>query len=87
MTKRYAAGKRAWGECQRSGRKMLLRDMIEDGRYPGLMVDPAWREDKHPSEEPLTDIDDPIALRNPAPELSKPAGEGEAAPELTFDPF
>lgn len=81
----YAQGTKAWGECARSGRKMLLRDMVEDQDLPGLMVDPAWREPQHPQERPVRDIADPIALRRPAPELSIPSGEGTAAPEITFD--
>lgn len=66
MGKKYASGKYAVGECARSGRKMKLRDMVEDGEYPGLMVDPAWRETKHPLET-LGPVDDPVALRRPAP--------------------
>lgn len=87
MTVRYARGSRAWGECQRSGRKMLLRDMVEDGQVQGLLVDPEYYEPKHPQEAvPL--VDDPIALYKPAPELSEPPGEGVAAPPLdTLIPF
>lgn len=67
---RYAAGKRAIGECARSGGKMLLKDMVGDGYYPGLRVDPAWHEPKHPLER-LPRVDDPVSLRHPAPERSK----------------
>ena len=44
----YAKGKWALGECARSGRKMLLRNMIADGYYPNLIVDPEWYDPKHP---------------------------------------
>lgn len=64
---RYARGRRAVGECARSGRKMLLEDMVSDGYYPSLMVDPAWREERHPQER-LPEINDPVALYRPSPE-------------------
>jgi hypothetical protein len=67
MPKRYAKGKFAVGECARSGRKMLLKDMVSDGYYPSLVVDPAWYEGKHPQES-LPEIEDPVALWRPAPE-------------------
>lgn len=63
----YAKGKWALGECARSGRKMLLRDMIADGYYPNLIVDPEWYEPKHPQES-LPSVRDPTALYRPAPE-------------------
>lgn len=69
--KKYARGTKAWGECARSGRKMLLRDMVFDGQYPNLRVDPAWFEPKHPQEN-LPRLDDPVALWRPAPELLSP---------------
>ncbi len=84
MTVRYARGSRALGECARSGIKMLRRNMVEDGQFPGLLVHPRWKEDKHPQETP-PDVDDPIAIYRPAPEQSVPEDEGEAAPELEFD--
>jgi hypothetical protein len=68
MAKKYAEGRRAWGICARGGHKLLLRDMVTDGRYPNLRVDPAWREDQHP-QEMLTKVDDPIALYRASPEV------------------
>lgn len=67
MPKRYAKGKFAVGECARSGRKMLLKNMVSDGYYPSLVVDPAWYEGKHPQES-LPEIEDPVSLWRPAPE-------------------
>lgn len=67
MPKRYARGRYAVGECARSGRKMLLKNMVSDGYYPSLIVDPAWYEGKHPQES-LPEIEDPVALWRPAPE-------------------
>lgn len=85
MTVRYARGNKALGECARSGKVLLRKDMVEDGQYPGLLVAPDWWEPKHPQETPV-DVNDPIAIYKPAPEQSKPEGEGTAAPELEF-PF
>lgn len=71
MTNRYAPGRRAWGECGRSGRRMLLKDMVFDGRYPNMRVDPAWYEGKHP-QETLPKVEDAIALYRPAPQALPP---------------
>lgn len=68
---RYAKGKYALGECARSGRKMLLKNMVADGYYPNLIVDPAWREEKHPQEY-LPMVEDPVGLYRPSPERLKP---------------
>jgi hypothetical protein len=87
MAKRYATGKRALGECQRSGKRVPYQSLVEDGYIPGLLVAPDWYEPPHPLDEPLKDIDDPVALYKPAPEISLPDGEGDPAPALTFDPF
>lgn len=68
MAKKYARGSHAWGICGRSGKKMLLKEMVFDGRYPNMRVDPDWYEGKHPQEN-LAKIDDPIALWRPSPEV------------------
>lgn len=80
MGQRYAKGEHALGECARSGRKMLLKDMVSDGYYPNLLVDPAWREDKHPQEY-LPKVEDPVALYRPSP--SREAGP--TSPTLSGD--
>jgi len=74
--KEYAKGRHALAECQRSGQKMLYRDLVEDGHISGLLVHPDWWEPKHPQETPVTVVD-PVALWRPAPEISKPPGEGD----------
>jgi hypothetical protein len=66
----YAKGKWALGECRRSGRKMLLRNMVADGYYPNLIVDPEWYEPKHPQES-LPKVRDPVSLFRPAPDQDK----------------
>lgn len=50
---------------------MLLKDMVFDGRYPNMRVDPAWYEGKHPQEY-LPKVDDPVALFRPSPEVTIP---------------
>lgn len=65
---RYARGSRAWGECARSGQRMLLKDMVEDP-LTGLMVAPDWCEP--PLMRPATDIFDGVQLERPAPDLDQ----------------
>lgn len=66
MARKFAQGKQAWGECQRSGIKMLLKDMVEDGYQKGLMVHPDFYEAPHPQDTPAR-AGEGIALRRPAP--------------------
>lgn len=79
MGRQYARGERAWGICGRSGRKMLLKDMVFDGRYPNMRVDPDWYEARHPLET-LPMVDDPVALYRPSPEVNNPP----SAPQVTL---
>ena len=65
----YARGHNAIAECQRSGQKMMYRDLLEDGHIEGLLVHPDWWEPKHPQEIPV-EVTDPIALYRPSPEIS-----------------
>jgi len=46
---------------------MLLRNMVADGYYPNLIVDPMWYEPKHP-QEALPSLKDPVSLFRPAPD-------------------
>jgi len=80
--KRYARGSRALGECQRSGKRVPHRDLVEDGNIPRLLVAPDWWEPKHPQETPPV-VTDPISLNRPAPEISIPPGEGTPA-DISF---
>lgn len=59
---------RAWGICGRGGHKMLLRDMVFDGQFPNMRVDPAWYEPKHPQER-FPAVEDAVALFRPSPEV------------------
>ena len=81
---KYATGKYAMGICARSGRKMKLCDMVEDGNYPGLLVDPDWRDIKHEQERPV-DVSDAEALRRPAPDTDDDsAGAGSSLATALF---
>jgi len=76
MPKRYAKGSRAWGECRRSGKRLLLNDMVRDGQFPNLIVAPDWYEPRHPQEN-LPIVGDPVALYRPAPESDSAAEDTE----------
>lgn len=67
MATKYVRGDKAVGICQRSGIKMLRRDMVEDGYYPGLMVHPQWKDERHPQER-LPKLADPVTVYKPAPD-------------------
>jgi hypothetical protein len=86
MSKRYSQGRRALAECGRSGKRVPYRDLVDDGYIKGLRVAPDWFEPEHPLDKPV-DASEGIALYRPAPEISIPDGEGEAAPVLTFEPY
>jgi len=45
----------------------FYRDMVEDGQYPGLVVHPYCRDEKHPTEKPYM-ADDAVILRKPSPD-------------------
>lgn len=83
---RYAPGKYAVGECARSGWKMLNKDMVRDGYKKNLLVRSDWYE-PYPPQEQLARVEDPIALKQPAPDVSAPPGEGTPAPDVTTLPF
>ncbi|MGZ8432766.1 MAG: hypothetical protein ACXWYM_00280 [Candidatus Binatia bacterium] len=67
----FARGNKAWGRCARSGRRMLINRMVEDGRFPGLLVDPNWRESKHPQDELMPIDGDPVSLHRAAPDYER----------------
>lgn len=62
---KFAKGRKAWGLCARSGRRMLLKNMVEDGETH-LLVDPAWRDTYHPQKK-IVNLEEGIALKRPAP--------------------
>lgn len=66
VARRYAKGRKAWGYCQRSGKRMLLNELVRDGHDENLLVAPEWYEPKHPKES-LPAVEDPVTLYRPAP--------------------
>lgn len=82
---KYAKGRKALAECMRSGKRLPYKDLVRDGHIDGLLVAPEWWEPKHPQEIPVR-VDDPIALENPSPEISKPSGEGNPMEGSTCGP-
>lgn len=67
---KWARGARAWGQCARSGKRMLLRDMVADGYIKGLRVAPDEYDPPHPQER-FTPLIDAQFVRNPAPDLDR----------------
>lgn len=74
---------KTYGECQRTGFRVPVDRLVKDGYHPGVTVDSSYYDPPHPQEQPLPFNSEKHQV--PAPELSKPAGEGEPAPALTFD--
>lgn len=71
------------GECKRCGQVFPVKDLVKDGHSRGLLVCRACYDPRHPQERP------PVfggeRHSTPSPEISKPDGEGTAAPAFTFD--
>jgi hypothetical protein len=61
----YAAGKRAWGACDRCGQRFLLNDLKTE--WQNLKVCVFCYEPKHPQLEPRRNVSDAIALYEPRP--------------------
>ena len=64
---RYASGKRAWGECARSGRRVKLNSMVRDGYRPRILVAPEDYDPEEPQEHSIPNRD-AAGLLNPAPD-------------------
>lgn len=62
----YAAGKKAWGISDRSGRRYRLNEMRKE--WTGALVGPDEYEPKHPQLYPPKASPDPQALKNPRPD-------------------
>jgi hypothetical protein len=61
----YAAGKKAWGACDRCGQRFLLNDLKKE--WQNLKVCVFCYESKHPQLEPRRNVSDAIALYEPRP--------------------
>lgn len=67
----FARGTYAIGDCMQCGFQYPLHDLRVDGRYPAkkmLVCEACW-DPWDPQEHPWPPIDDPIALKQPAPEV------------------
>lgn len=84
MSGGFASGRRALGECQRCGFRVRYTALVDDGHIAGLRVCRTCWEPHHPQEDPPPIGPDRQALYRPAPEISIPDDEGDAAPALTF---
>jgi hypothetical protein len=82
----YAAGKRAFGFCDRTGFRYPLKDLvpqIENGRPNGLLVGrDVVDEDQPQLQLGRLNMADPQALRDPRPDT----GEAESRKLYAFDP-
>lgn len=67
---RFASREDVYGECPRSGKRVLLHEMVPDGYVKGLMVHRDWYDPPHPQES-LGPIQDPISVQNPSPDLTR----------------
>jgi hypothetical protein len=79
----YAAGKKAFGFCDRTGFRYPLQDLvrqIEDGQWNGLLVGRDVVDQDQPQLK-LGDVDanDPQALRNPRPDKELTQSRGLSA--------
>ena len=77
------SNKFGYGECNRCGDRVKLSRMVKDGQMRGLLVCPDCYDPRHPQDVPLALKAERHEI--PAPELSKPDGEGTEAPALVFD--
>lgn len=51
--RRAGGGKLAWGVCHRTGMRYLLKDLVEDGENPGLLVHKNYYDPRHPQRDPI----------------------------------
>jgi hypothetical protein len=70
---KWARGDHAWGYCQKSGIKMLLKDMVMDGHHKGLMVHPDYYDPVHPQEK-VINVSEGVALREMSPPTNREKG-------------
>lgn len=66
-------GSRVWGECMRSGRRVLREDMVRDGQNRELLVAPDEYDEYHPQLRvaPPRNTNEESRVRSPAPEIVK----------------
>ena len=68
---------RVWGECMRSGRRVLRYDMVRDGQNKELLVAPDEYDEYHPQLRvaPPQNTNAESRVRSPAPEVVKLIGD------------
>lgn len=71
-----ARGRRAWGICDKTGFRYLLKDLVfeyKNGKRTGMRVGRDVADKPHPQEERLRDIvtDDPRPLHEPRPDTHR----------------
>ena len=64
----FASDKTAYGLCDRCGFRYGLRELRKE--WNGLKTCPECYETKHPQLEPVTNVADPQAVREPRPDIS-----------------
>lgn len=69
MSRKYAKGRRAYGFSERGGHRARYNMLVRDGQT-GLIVTRDEQDPRHPQETPVRDVSDPIALRQPLPNLT-----------------
>lgn len=75
-------GSRVWGECMRSGRRVLRSEMVRDGQNRELLVAPDEFDEYHPQlrVSPPRNLNEEARVRFPAPEIIR-----LVAPVLTIE--
>lgn len=58
---------RAWGICQRSGKRILLKDLVQDGYIPGMLVQSSWHEPRN-NDLQRPNLFDRVNLTRPSPD-------------------
>ena len=85
----FARGKKAYGRCMRSGKRIPYSQLVEDGDTPGLLVAPDERDIRHPAREPPR-LAEGVALRRASPDIDddSPGDSGtDLVTALGFDNY
>tara|TARA_R100001129_G_scaffold168304_2_gene136441 strand:+ start:1061 stop:1420 length:360 start_codon:yes stop_codon:yes gene_type:complete len=90
MGNRYAAGKHTIAECDRCGFRYKLKELkplVIRGKHTNIFVCPPCFEKDHPQNRlGLYPVEDPQAIRNPRPDLSRFAESDARNYQFGFNP-
>ena len=90
MATRYASGKKALANCDRCGFRYKLKELkaiFLKGQPTNILVCPTCHEPDHPQNRlGMYPVDDPQALRNPRPDLSRFAESNARDSQFGFNP-